>query len=73
MCIRDRPKAVRQQEEKKFLYTLTEIADKTNDYQTNIILPDLRSDLLCNDDEEITPVSYTHLDVYKRQISQRCY
>ena len=38
---------------KKFVCTIAEIADNTNGYQTNIILPDLRSDLLSDDDEEI--------------------
>ena len=49
---------------------LIQLENITKTYDGNMILDDLN--LYVKENEFLTPVSYTHLDVYKRQFLRRC-
>ena len=54
MCIRDRLKAEGTDEAEQRIENIDELINKAVDYEQG--------------EENPTPVSYTHLDVYKRQL-----
>ena len=65
MCIRDRPNKMKVREEK--LRTIIEWSEKNEDVRVLLLTSSLVNPLALVDEFSDLAVSYTHLDVYKRQ------
>ena len=65
MCIRDRKETVDAAKATAEAYTYRYAENGEENYRTVLVLQ--LNNVSVTEDDEITAVSYTHLDVYKRQ------